>query len=162
MKFGGAKLAGRQIERGKAGGVSGAGHAGQKVVFLRAQMRVGRGSRREHARDLALHQLLGQPRIFHLLADGDLESFANQFGNVVFRRVIRHAAHGNGGALFFVARGERDLQFARGDHCVFEEQLVEVAQAEEQERAGMFFLDRGILPHQWSGRLGHGRKLRGL
>ena len=94
-------------------------------------MRVGRGSRREHARDLALHQLLGQPGILHLLADCDLESFANQFGNVVFRRVIRHAAHGNGGAFFLVARRERDLQFARRDDCVLEEQLVEIAQAEE-------------------------------
>ncbi len=121
-----------------------------------------RRARREHARDLALHQLLGEPRVFHLLADGDLEALANELGNVVFRRVIGHAAHGNGDALFLVARGQRDLQLARGDHRVLEEELVEVAQAEEQQRVGMLFLDRGVLPHQRSGRLAHGRKLRGL
>ena len=34
-------------------------------------------------------------------------------------------------------------------------QLVEIPQTEEQKRAGMFFFDGSILPHQWSGRLSH-------
>ena len=161
-KFGGAKLAGRKIECGESRGISGARDAGQKVVLLRTKLRVGRGARRQYARDLALHQLLGEPRVFHLLADGDLEALANQLGDVVLGRVIRHAAHGNGDAFFLVARGERDLQLARGDDRILEEELVEVAQAEEQQRAGMLFLDRGVLPHQRRGGLAHGRKLRGL
>ncbi len=161
-KLGGAKLASRKIECGKSDGISGARHAGQKVVLFRVKMRIHRRSRREHARDLALHQRLGQPRILHLLADGDLEALANQLGNVVVGGVIGHAAHGNGSALFFVARGERDLQLARGDHRIFEEKFVEVTQAEEEERIGMLFLDRGILPHQRCGGLAHRRELRGL
>ena len=162
VKLGGAKFAGGQVERGESGGVSRPRHAGQEVVLLRAELCVDRGARRQHARDFALHQLLGHARVFHLLADGDLEALADELGDVVVGRVIRHAAHGDGRALFLVARGQRDLQLARGDHGVLEEELVEVAQAKEQKRAGMLFLDRGVLPHQWSGRLAHGRKLRGL
>ena len=44
-----------------------------------------------------------------------------------------------------------------GDHGVFEEQFVEIAEAKEKERVGMLFLDRGILPHQGRGRLAHVR-----
>ena len=46
----------------------------------------------------------------------------------------------------------------RRHHRVFEKQLVEIAQAKEQQRVGMVFLDRGVLPHQRSGRLAHRSK----
>ena len=116
-------------------------HSGEEVVFLGAERRIGGRPGRDYARDLAPHQFLCQPRILHLLANGDLESFANQLGNVVFRGVIGHAAHGDGDAFFLVARSQRDLQFARGDHRIFEEKLVEIAQAEEQQSAcGCSFL----------------------
>ncbi len=118
-------------------------------------MRIRRRARRDHARDFALDDLLRHARIFHLFADGDLESLANQLGNVVLGRVVGHTAHRDGDAFFLVARGQRDLQFARGDHRVFEEQLVEIAEAKEEQRVGMLFLDRGVLPHQRSGRLAH-------
>src|SRR5271157_3234571 len=157
LKFSRAKFAGREIERRKSYGTPGTRDATQEIVLLGAEMRVGSGPRREHPRDLALHQLLGDTRVFHLLADRYLESFADELGDVVLGRVIWDAAHGHGDALFLVARGQRDLQLARGDDRVLEEQLVEVAQAKEDERVGMFFLDRGVLPHQWRGRLAHRR-----
>ncbi len=111
-KFCGAKLAGRKIKCGKSHRVSGTRNAGEEVVLFRVEMSVHRRSRREHARDLALHQRLREPGILHLLANGDLEALANQLGNVVIGRVIGHAAHGNCSALFFVSRGQRDLQLA--------------------------------------------------
>jgi hypothetical protein len=54
------------------------------------------------------------------------------------------------------------LEFARGYNRIFKKELVKIAQAEEKKRGGMLFLDCGVLPHQWGGRLAHGRKLRGL
>ena len=69
--------------------------------------------------------------------------------------MVRHAAHRYSDALFFVARGQRDLQLPRRHYGILEEKFVEVAEAEEDERVGMLFLDRGILPHQRGGRLSH-------
>src|SRR5208337_768823 len=87
----------------------------------------------------------------------DLESLADELGDVVLGRVVGHAAHRHGDAFLLVARGQRDLQLARSDHRILEEQLVEIAQAKEDKRVGVFFLDRGVLPHQWRGRLAHRR-----
>ncbi len=162
LELGGAKFASREIERRESHSIARARHAAQEVVLLGAEMRVGSGARREHPRDLALHQLLGDSRVLHLLADGDLESFANELGDVILSRVVGDTAHGYRNALLLVARGQRDLQFARGDHGVFEEQFVEIAETKEDERIGVFFFDRGILPHQGRGRLAHVRKLGGL
>ena len=157
-----AKFAGREIERRETYFVALLGNACQEVVLLRLELRVGRRARRDHARHFALDDLLRHPRVFHLIADGDLESLANQLGDVVLRRVIRHAAHRNGDALFLVARSQRDLQLLGRDHRVFKEQLVEITQAKEQQRMGMLFLDGCILPHQRRGRLGHRTKRSGV
>ena len=94
-------------------------------------MRVSRGAWRKHTSDFALDQRFGDARVLHLFADGDLESFADQLGNVTFGRVVRHAAHGYCDAFFLIARGQRNLQFLRRDHGVLEEKFVKVAQAEE-------------------------------
>ena len=161
LKFGGAKFAGGKIEGGESGALAGLRDRGEKIVFLGTERRIGRRARRDHARDFTPHQLLGQSRILHLLADGDLESLADQLRDVAFGSVVRHAAHGNGDAFFFVARGQRDLQFLRGQDGVVEEKLVEISQAKEQQGAGMLLLDGGILPHQRRGRLGHFSGLRG-
>ena len=72
-----------------------------------------------------------------------------------------YAAHGDGYAFFFVARGQSDLQFFCGEDGVVEEKLVEVSQAEEQQGSGVLLFDGGILPHQRGGRLGHFNGVRG-
>ncbi len=155
MKLGGAKLAGGKIERRETDVIAVLGNARQEIVFFRLKLRVSRRSRRDHARHFALYNLFRRPRVFHLFADGNLESLANQLGDIVLGRVIGHAAHRDGDAFFLVARGQRDLQFPGRDHRVFKKQLVEIAQAKEQQRAGMVFLDGCVLPHQRRGRLGH-------
>ena len=94
---------------------------------------------------------LASLRIFHLVADGDAVALLNEARDVAFGGVVGHAAHGDGRALFLVARGERDFQLARGHHGVFEEQLVEIAQAEHQQRVGHLLLDAVVLPHQRRG-----------
>jgi hypothetical protein len=68
--------------------------------------------------------------VFHLIANGDLVAGAQETGQVCFGGVVRHAAHGNLLAALAVARSERDLQFARRDHCILKEKFVEIAQTE--------------------------------
>src|SRR4051794_2036982 len=67
------------------------------------------------------------------------------------------AAHRNRGAFFFVARSERDLEFARGGDRVLHEELVEIAQTEEEQGIGDLLLDAVVLPHQRRGGVTHGR-----
>ena len=87
-EFGRAKFARRKIQRREArpGFILGALMAVavcsrrrldrhqrcEKIIFLRSQRRIGGGARRDHACDLAPHQLFRQTGIFHLLADCDL------------------------------------------------------------------------------------------
>ena len=127
-------------------------HRRQIVVLARPhQVRVHRRSRRHNARQLALHQRLRQLGVFHLVADGHAVPLLDQPRNVALRRVVRHAAHGDGRALFLVARRERDLKLPRGRHRVIVEQLVEIAQPEHQQRVRRLLLDAVVLPHQRRG-----------
>ena len=64
-------------------------------------------------------------------------------------RVVRHAAHRNRRALpVFRARGQRQVEGARGDERVFVEHLVEVAHPKEQNRVAILLLRVEILPHR--------------
>jgi hypothetical protein len=65
--------------------------------------------------------------------------------------MIRDAAHGDGLTLFLVAGGKSNFQFARGGDGVLEEKLVEIAQAEHQQRVGDLLLERVVLAHEWRG-----------
>src|SRR3954449_8199574 len=89
--------------------------------------------------------LAGFGRVLELLADGDPEALADQPVQVELGVVHRHAAHRNVVTGVAAALGERDLQRGGGRHRVLEEQLVEVAHAEEEERAGVLGLERVVL-----------------
>ena len=60
--------------------------------------------------------------------------------------MVRHAAHRH--CALPVASGEGDLEFPRGDLRVLEEQFVEIAQPEKQQRVGILAFGCRILPHQ--------------
>src|ERR1035437_4423367 len=66
------------------------------------------------------------------------------------------AAHGDGGALFLVAGGEGDFEFAGGDDGIFEEELVKIAEAEHEQGVGDLLLDVVVLPHERRGGVTHG------
>jgi hypothetical protein len=67
----------------------------------------------------------------------------DQSGNITFRRVERHAAHGNALAL-----RQRQFQELRSGLRIFKKQLVEVPQAEQQERVrGRLLLQAPVLLH---------------
>ena len=84
--------------------------------------------------DVALHKALGLGRVLELLADGDLETGAQQLRYVHVRRLVRHAAHGRllSGGLVAVPRRQRQIQLLGGCDGVLVEHLVEVAQTEEK------------------------------
>src|ERR1044071_1552581 len=97
-------------------------------------MRVDGRAGRDDADDLAADELLRLGRVFGLLADGDAVAFADQARDVARDGVVRDAAHGDGLAALLVARGQGYLQLARAGDGVLEEEFVEVAEAEEEER----------------------------
>ena len=147
------ELTGGDIHVREPGPRAVAHHGGQVVVLVRAQqVGIRRGARRDDARDFAAHQFLARARLFHLLADGDAIPAPDQFRDVILGGVIRHAAHRNGRAFFFVPGGQGDLEFARGRHGVFEEKLVEISQPEHQQRARHLLFHSVVLAHQRRGR----------
>src|SRR5579859_7638820 len=89
-------------------------------------------SRRYDADDFAADDLLARSGRFHLIADGDFESGANETCDVAVGSVIRDAAHRNRLPLFAIARGKRDLELARGEDRVFVEEFVKISEAEEE------------------------------
>ncbi len=107
---------------------------------------IGRG--RDDANEVPADHSFRVLRVFHLVADRDLESAADQAADVGVGRVIGDAAHGDGGAArVLLARGERDLEGARRGERVVEEHLVEVAHAEEEDRVRHLALDVVVLTH---------------
>ena len=123
-------------------------HRREKIIFARIEHRnVGGRAGRDDADHFAAHDFLARSGLLHLVADGDLETRADQARNVTFRGVVRHAAHRNGLALFPVARGQRNLKFSRGNDGVFIKKLVEIAQPKQQQRVRIPRLHALILLH---------------
>src|SRR5215472_4106040 len=103
----------------------------KEIVFSDIQdAKIGGSARSDDAHNFAAYEFFAGTRLFHLVANGDLKAGANQSGEIAFRGVIGNAAHGDGLAFFAIARGERDLEFARSDHGIFVKQLVKIAQSE--------------------------------
>jgi len=120
---------------------------------------LGQGARRHHPHHVAADDGLAAAfarlgGVLHLLADGDLEAGADQLGQIGLRRVHRHARHGDRRALVGAAGRERDAERARGLFGVVEEELVEVAHAEEDQRVGLARLGLEELRH-------HGARIGG-
>ena len=104
---------------------------------------------RDDADDIALDKAFGKRGILGLLADGDLIALGDQAGDVSVARMVGDTAHRRLilRRLAAVARREREIQLARGELCVLVEHLVEVAQAEKEDRILILFLDLQILLH---------------
>ncbi len=95
-------------------------NGGKEIVFANIEdAKIGCSAWGDDAHDLAAHEFFAGARLFHLVANGDLEAGANQSGEIAFCGVIGNAAHGDGLAFFPIAGGEGDLEFARSDHGVF-------------------------------------------
>ena len=118
------------------------------VVLARLEPGVVVDDARAHDADhLARDEALDLRRVGHLLADGDLEALLEEALHVRARGVVRHARHRDLVVRALVARGERQVERARGHDGVLEEELVEVAHAKEQERVRMRRLRVEVLAH---------------
>ena len=74
--------------------------------------------------------------------------FLTRRARYVSSGVMGHAAHRDRRALaVFRARGERQIERARGHERVFVEHLVEIAHAKKQDRVAILLLRIEILPH---------------
>ena len=111
-------------------------------------MGIGGCTRRHNPGDLPLDQFLGERSILHLIAYSHAMTLMDEARDVAFGRVIRDATHGNGHAFFFVARCERDFQFARRHDGIVVKELVEIAQPKHQQRIRNLLFDGIVLPHQ--------------
>ena len=79
-------------------------HRSQKIVFADIEDRdIGCGAGSDHAHNFAANQLLARAGLFHLVADGDFETGADQTRDVTLGGVVRNTAHGNGLAFFAIA-----------------------------------------------------------
>ena len=98
------ELAGGDVDVGDGGAGSVVADGGEEVVLAGThEGGVHGGAGGDDAHDLALDEALGGFGIFHLVADGDAESFLDETGDVAFGGVEGDSAHGDGGSLFFVA-----------------------------------------------------------
>jgi hypothetical protein len=78
-------------------------------------------------------------------------ALADEFFQVGFRRMHRHAAHGDVFALMLAAFGQRDVQRFGGFCCVREEKFIEIAHAVKQKIVRMRRFNREILRHHGGG-----------
>ena len=132
----GLERAGGQVEPGRAERVTQKAECQQAVGAAGFQQRVlGQRAGGDEADHLAADRRLSGAgaRGFHLLDDGDPEAAPDQPQQVAFRGVGRDAAERDFGAAVLAARGQRQAEHAGGGLGVLEEQLVEIAHAEEQQ-----------------------------
>ncbi len=125
-------------------------HRGQIIAFSRIQQGVvGERAGGDNSRHVALHQALGLPRVFHLLANCHTQTQRYQLAQITFQLMVRKAGHGNG-VFAFVAAGQRQAQQPGGSASVVEEQLVEISHPEQQQCVRASRLGFLILPHHRS------------
>ena len=145
------ELAGGKVEEREAEARNG-GDVGVRARVEEAVLRD--GARRHDARHLAAHDLslLDEARVLHLVADGGGLARADELREIGVERVVRNAAQRRAAAL-----RERGAEDRRGDYGVLAEHLVEVAEAEHENRAGrQLALDRAILSLHGCEFFGHG------
>ena len=112
---------------------------------------LGQGAGRDQPHHVAPDRHLGIAPglgVFHLLGHGHAKAAPDQPRQIIFRRMHRHAAHGNRRPAMRPARGQRDIQRRRGSFGVGEEQLIEIAHAEEDQRIRVLRLGGKPLRHR--------------
>ena len=118
-----------------------------RIALVIQQRFIGDRAGRDDAHHLAFHRPLAGFRVADLLADRHRFAQTRQLGQIGLSRVIRHPGHADRLPGRRAARGQRDVEQARGFFCVVMEQLVKVAHAIEQQHAGMLGLDAQVLLH---------------
>jgi hypothetical protein len=155
IEFGGMEASGGEVDEGEAECGPDGADGGEEVMavgFKQSIIEMGAGA--EDLCDGALDEV-SRARVFDLVAEGDFFSCAQEAADVSGGGVIGDAAHGGGLAL-----SECDVEQLGAGACVVEEQLVEIAEAEEQECIGWELgFDAAVLQHH-GGEMGVGAHAR--
>ena len=147
LPFGDSELAGADIGHGHppAAAARLEHHGAEPVVAAGGQHPLlEHGAGGEHAGDVAAQQGPFGGGGFQLVAEGDAEAAAHQFGAVALGGMVGNARHRHpADRLAGLLAGEGELQQARQQDRVFEEELEEIAEAVEQHplRMGRLELD---------------------
>ena len=120
-------------------------HRRQVAVFARGEQRgIGDRAGGDDAGDGPLDQPAAGRG--HLLGDGDGVARGQQAAQIVVEGVVRDARHRRPAGAAERARGQGDAGIPRQDLGVLVEGLVEVAEAIEEDRAGVLRFQLEILP----------------
>ena len=142
----GAQLPGGRVEQGHGRTIHAAGERREPERVARLQrVLVDQRPRRDQPDDLAPDQLLARTRHLHLVADGDLVPGGDQTRDVGPGGVVRHPRHRDP-IVALGPRSQSDAEDFRGSAGVVVEQLVEVAQAKEEQRVARLRLRFMVLP----------------
>src|SRR6185369_1261550 len=148
------KLTCGNIQKRRAYRLTRTTNRGQKHGLARLeQLRIDRRTRRHDTYYLAPYKFLRLAGFFSLFADRDAISFAHEARDVIRRRMMRHATHGNRIVTLFLSRCECDLQLARAGYRVVKKQFIKVAETKKQQRPGMLLLQFLVLTQhrRWIG-----------
>ncbi len=144
-QFGDGELPGGDIHIGNRGPPLVKDDRGEVVVRVaRQESRLDHRPRSHDADNLAREDPL-RWLFADLFADGDVVAFFDEAGEVVFDGVVRDARQRDAHAAADGTGGEHDVEFAGGDLGVLVEGLVEIADAEEEDRVGMVAFDLEVL-----------------
>ena len=118
----------------------------RRAPFLEQRF-LGDRARRHDAHDLAIDRALRLGRVTDLLADRDGLAAAQRAREIRIDGLHGDPGHRYRRATRLAARGQRDVEQARGPARVIEEELVEIAHPVEEQLVRMLRLDAQVLLH---------------
>ena len=143
------ECAGAHVEEGRTAVARAVeGHAAEEVVLFLLQHPFAEGhAGRKYFRDTAFDQfVLGQLRVFQLVADGHLVARAHEAREILLDGVMRHPCHGHLPFFAVAAVGLDQPQYLAHQHGVVGVGLIEIPHPVEQDGFGVLRLDGEVLP----------------
>lgn len=145
-ELGGDEFACREVDECEPHGLAGAAYRGEVIILIRLEeLCFEGGAGRNDADDLAFDEFGPGFWFLCLFADRNAEALADQFGDIPGGGMIGNAAHRDWIAFLLMAGCESYLHFASADQRIIEEEFIEIAESEEEQGAGMLFLDLVVL-----------------
>ena len=128
-------------------------HGSKEVVLLIVEHVVAHShSGRDKFRNAALHERLGELRVFQLVAYSHTLARSDELGQIGVESVVGESCHFRSRSTWVLSVGascQSDAENLSRFNGIFGIRLVEVATAEEQECVGMLVLERVELSHHW-------------
>ena len=149
--FGRKELSGRNIQEGHATGTFSEMYGSKKIILPIVQhVVVDRYARSYQLRDSPLHQLLGQFRVFQLVANRHPLAGTNQLGQIGVECMVGKSGHLNGLPLAIGTLGQRNTQYLRSNNGIGRISFIEVPATKQHHSIGMLRLQVEKLFHHRS------------